>query len=351
MIEGLKFDARQMAKRGIIAGGLDIASVFRALGIGKALAGRGVIFTLHHVRQPRRHIAEPNAHLEVSPEFLDAALGTIIEAGYEPVALPGLVQRLKAGNPEKPVAVFTLDDGYRNNAEIAAPIFKKHGVPFTIFVTRGLSERTHTLWWETLAMLVNATDAFPLDTATGRATIRCRNRFEKIAAYEKVGGQIIGPDEAGAIERLNEAALAHGIDPQEIVRSLVMDRHELKALYAEPLAHLGAHTISHRALSYLSSHEAADEMTASAIYVSELTGRKTSVFSYPYGFAAAVSDRDKALAMDCGFELAVTTAPGTLTAQALANPCNLPRVSLNGLYQKTRHVLALASGIPFKLMR
>jgi peptidoglycan/xylan/chitin deacetylase (PgdA/CDA1 family) len=49
-----------------------------------------------------------------------------------------------------------------------------------------------------------------------------------------------------------------------------MDRTELKAYH--PLASLGAHTISHRALARLMEAETMDEMRASADFVAAITG-------------------------------------------------------------------------------
>ncbi len=350
MTGGLKLKAMQQAKRLGIAGGLEASAMLSSLGLGRSLSGRGVIFTLHHVRPHLTRACEPNRHLEVTPQFLDEAINAILEDGYLPIALSQLPDWLKNGDPAKPVAIFTLDDGYRDNAVHAAPIFARHDVPFTVFVTRGLTERTHTLWWETLEALVNATDEIDYDFGNGVELVEAATPSQKLAAYERIGAGIIGANEAEAVVQLNERARAYGVNADAIVRDLVMDRKELQALATQPLAHLGSHTISHRATAFLSREAAIDEMTASAIYVTGITGRRNRIFSYPYGFSEAVSKRDRDLALECGFDLAVTTAPGTLTPRALSHMGSLPRVSLNGLYQKARYVRALASGIPFKLL-
>jgi peptidoglycan/xylan/chitin deacetylase (PgdA/CDA1 family) len=347
---GLKLLARQQAKRLGIAGGLEASAMLSSLGLGRSLSGRGVIFTLHHVRPHVARACEPNRHLEVTPEFLDQAIQAVLEDGYVPLALSQLPDWLKNGDPSRPVAIFTLDDGYRDNALYAAPVFARHDVPYTIFVTRGLTERTHTLWWETLEALVNATGEIDYDFGNGVELLETATPSQKLAAYERIGAGIIGGHEAEAIMQLNECARSYGVNADAIVRDLVMDRKELQALTANSLAHLGAHTISHRAMAFLNREAAIDEMTASAIYVTGITGRRNRIFSYPYGFAEAVSKRDRDLALECGFALAVTTAPGTLTDRALAHMGGLPRVSLNGLFQKARYVKALASGIPFKLL-
>ncbi len=51
--------------------------------------------------------------------------------------------------------LFTLDDGYRDNATFAADIFARHRAPFTIFLNSGFFGRTCTMWWETLDAVLN----------------------------------------------------------------------------------------------------------------------------------------------------------------------------------------------------
>lgn len=351
MTGGLRLLAKRHAKRLGITGGLEASAMLNSLGLGRRFSGRGIIFTLHHVRPHHDRACEPNRHLEVTPEFLDQAVNALLEDGYMPLALSQLPDWLQNGERDRPVAIFTLDDGYRDNAVHAAPIFERYNVPYTIFVTRGLTERTHTLWWETLEQLVNATEEIDYDFGNGIELLELSTPYQKLRAFKRIARTIIGVDEAAAIVQLNETARLYGVDAHRVVQDLIMDRRELQALSTHPLVHLGAHAISHRALSYLSRNAAIDEMTASAIYVTGITGRRCRVFSFPYGFAKAVSDRDSKLALECGFDLAVTTAPGTLTDRALASMGGLPRVSLNGYYQKARYVKALASGLPFRLLQ
>ena len=132
-----------------IRGGLEAVSLVRAVGLGPVAAGRGIVFTLHHVRPAAETAPGPNAHLSVTPEFLSLAIETAEASGLTPVALEDLPRLL--ADPEDPrrFVCFTLDDGYRDNARHAAPVFRRHAVPYTAFVSTALVERRRTLWWET----------------------------------------------------------------------------------------------------------------------------------------------------------------------------------------------------------
>ena len=109
------------------------------------------------------------------------------------------------------------------------------------------------------------------------------------------------------------------------------------------------HALSHRALDFLTDAEALEELSGSADYVETLTGRRPTSFAYPYGDARSATKRIAGLAAQAGFTLAVTTRAATIDASALDQPMLLPRISLNGYFQKPRYVSALASGIPFRL--
>jgi peptidoglycan/xylan/chitin deacetylase (PgdA/CDA1 family) len=338
---------RDCLKRAAISGGLETAIILKSLGLMRDAAGLGAIFTLHHVRPPQPRRFAPNAHLEISPEFLDRALTRLKQDGYDFIALEELPERIanKKSNPH--FVAFTLDDGNRDNLDHALPVFARHNAPFTVFVAQGLSERTHSIWWETLAELLDRLDHLTFDFGAGAESFDLDRAGRRQAVFARFATYVHGRDEREAVGRVDELARKNGLEPLDLVRASIMDRTELKQLAAHPLGSLGAHTVSHRALARLPEAEAAAEMALSADYIAEITGRRPAAIAYPYGTADAASLREARLAAELGFAIGVTTRPGTIAAANAATTL-LPRLSLNGHYQKARYASALASGIPMR---
>ncbi|HSR80135.1 MAG TPA: polysaccharide deacetylase, partial [Hyphomicrobiaceae bacterium] len=72
-------------------------------------------------------------------------------------------------------------------------------------------------------------------------------------------------------------------------------------------------------------------------------------FSYPYGDQASAGPREFGLAKELGLKTGVTTRRGLIHPRHATELTALPRVSLNGEYQKQRYVKVLLSGAPFAL--
>jgi peptidoglycan/xylan/chitin deacetylase (PgdA/CDA1 family) len=343
------------AKRAIshlaIKAGLEMVALTGADRVVTEAAGRGVIFTLHHVRPDRNFAFEPNGHLSVTPDFLDLALVAVRQAGLHPVRLEELPTLLNDPADKRRLFCVTLDDGYRDNEKYAAPIFRKHRVPYTIFVTPGFVERTRTIWWETAEALIRAATSFRFDFGRGNETVRCASLGEKWVAFERLAAFVQSVDEDEAIEAIAHAAQDGGVDARRIVDDEIMTAPELQSLTAsDPLVGIGAHTLTHPNLKRVGPERLMRELRQSALKVADYCGRPPKVFAYPYGGRNAVGPREAAAARECGFAVAVTTQPGVLGAASTERLTALPRVSLNGRYQKKRYVRALLSGLPFKLL-
>lgn len=344
--------AKRFLKHAAIRGGLEAVALTRAWRLWPAAAGRGVVFTLHHVRPAEAGPHDPNALLSVTPDFLDRAIRAALEWGLTPAALEDLPRLLADPADRRRFVCFTLDDGYRDNAEHAAPVFRRHGVPYTIFVTGGFVERSRSLWWETAAALTGAGDRLAFDFGGGVETVPMETPAQKQAAFDRIGHFVQTGDEDAAVARLDAAATANGVDPLGITDRLVMDAAELAALAAaDPLARFGAHTLTHVALRRVDEARLHAEIAGSIEAVAACVGRQPAAFAYPYGFAAAAGEREFRAAADAGLAAAVTTQPGVLGPWTVQRPTAIGRVSLNGLYQRKRYVKALLSGIPFRLTR
>ena len=349
MYDQLKFAVRRRLKRLAVHAGLEAVNLSGATRLFPSAAGRGVIFALHHVRPNRNYDFEPNSHLSITPEFLDTAIVVARQCGLEPIHLEDLPKAL-AEFPTRNFVCFTLDDGYQDNKDFAAPIFHKHGVPYTIFVVPGFVERTRTMWWETAEEFVRATTSLKFDFGSGAETVRTSSRLEKLVVFKRIVNSFQEGDEDDAVARLDFAAKAAGIDPVSIVDREAMTLGELKDLLRDPLARLGVHTMTHPSLARVDEGRLRRELQQSAARIAGYAGSTPQTLAYPYGGRAAVTTRETMAAVELGFSLAVTTRHGVLSSASFEAPASLPRITLNGNYQKARFVRALASGLAFDLI-
>ncbi|MDH7788387.1 peptidoglycan/xylan/chitin deacetylase (PgdA/CDA1 family) [Ochrobactrum sp. 19YEA23] len=336
---------------GMIRAGLELAAVPFVRKLFSGAAGRGVIFTLHHVRPAHVERFSPNAHLSVTPEFLEEAINVAINEGLTPVHLHDLPTLLGDKADRRSFVAFSLDDGYRNNAEFAAPIFRKFSVPYTIFVNPGFVERKRSAWWETAEAFVRKASSFEFDFGNGSEHVRCGTLHEKLAAFDRFTTFVKAIDEDEAVGRIDAVAQLHGVSPIGIIEELVMNEAELRQLAQDPLVHFGAHTMNHLNLRRVAEDRLHQEIEQSAAAIERYVGQKPRSFSYPYGWPTAVGKRETSAIAEAGFAVGVTTQPGVLNCNSLQSLMRLPRVSLNGYYQKPRYVKALISGVPFKFLR
>jgi peptidoglycan/xylan/chitin deacetylase (PgdA/CDA1 family) len=349
MLRNYKFQMlRSITKRMIIQSSLGMINLLQLPKLMPASGGRGVIFTLHHVRPDMKKSFDPNAHLSITPEFLNAAIRVAKDAGLVPVPLDALPRLLADPQDVRKFVCYTLDDGYRDNLHFAAPVFRSHSVPYTVFVTPGFVDRGRTIWWETLEKLLNDVSEFSFDFGSGPETVFCVGRDAKITAFDRIATYVETASEDLAVAQIDKAANACGIDAMAIVDAEIMTRAELGQLLSDPLASLGAHTMTHPNLARVCVERLCDEMRQSADAISKYQGRPVTTFSYPYGGKKAVSARETQAAKDHGFAVAVTTQPGVLTSNSLNQHTAMHRVPLNGYYQRPNYVRALISGLPFR---
>ena len=322
-------------------------------GLGALLApmtrGKGVIFTLHNVRPEPPGAFEPNRILKVTPAFLETAIETVEKAGYDIVSLDEAARRMKSDEPERPFACFTFDDGYRDNRDFAYPIFKARNLPFAIYVPTAYADGEGDLWWFVLETAIRNTDRIEVVLDGALRVFDAGTPEAKDRTFYEIYWPLRNRPESelrATVRKISEAA---GYDPATLCRDLIMDWDELRALCADPLVTIGAHTRRHFAIAKLPEDEARAEIAESVARIERELGRPCRHFSFPYGDAGSAGARDFEIVRSLGLETAVTTHKDVLRTRHSAVMTGLPRVSLNGDFQEARYVRAMITGVPFLL--
>jgi len=113
----------------------------------------------------------------------------------------------------------------------------------------------------------------------------------------------------------------------------------------------GSHSRTHPVLSQLTPSQVRDELYDSRLEIERVLGRPCGHLAYPYGNAQSAGPREYQTALDAGYQTAVTTNRGLVTAHYRSNLTALPRIPLEGDAQDIRVVEIQLSGAPFALKR
>jgi peptidoglycan/xylan/chitin deacetylase (PgdA/CDA1 family) len=239
---------------------------------------------------------------------------------FNVIPLAWAVELLYAGGLPARALSITFDDGYADNAEVAAPILKRLGLSATFFVATGflnggcmfndqIIEAIRKCQSDHLDLTLIGLGKFSLESADAR-------RSSMMAVLNGIRHRK-PEDRAAAVDAVVQAA---GADAPP---ALMMSPAQVQRLSALGMD-VGAHTVSHPILTRLDSAAARLEIVESKAQLDRLLGRSVTLFAYPNG----VPQQDYAaehvqMVRDAGFTAAVATAWGA--ASAHSDRFQLPR--------------------------
>ncbi len=145
---------------------------------------------------------------------------------------------------------------------------------------------------------------------------------------------------------LREFAAIAGVDPREPGRKTLMNWDEIRSIAAHPLVSIGAHTVNHCNLARLPEERAKREMTDVVTLLQVRTRRGAQAHGLPLRLCQRGRlPRGQAGRRKRAMSSAVTTRHGVLRAEHADHLLALPRISVNGRYQRVAHIRTMLSGI------
>ncbi|MEJ2227614.1 MAG: polysaccharide deacetylase family protein [Alphaproteobacteria bacterium] len=314
--------------------------------------GVGMIYMLHMVNREPTPAFSPNRILSITPEFLEAVIVQVLQAGLDVVNPDEMFARLTSDEPSRRFVCFTFDDCYRDNLEIALPLFRKYNLPMTIYVPSDYPDGSGELWWLALEKVIAENERISVKLDGVSTEFPCATVDQKWSAFNTIyaywQGQRI--DEDNLRHQVRNLCERHAVDMCALTRGLIMDWNEVRSIAEDPLVTIGAHTKSHYALAKLDEARAQAEIAEGLDRLQEAVGCQIEHFAYPYGGVDSAGPRDFDLVASHGFKTAVTTRKGMLFPEHASHLMALPRVSLNGDYQSLIYNSTYMTGAPFALL-
>lgn len=333
-------------KQTIIRGGLESLYFTGAhVALRPFFGGVGAILTLHHVRPPRPDRFQPNRLLEVTPRFLTRVVRSLRRSGFDFVSLDEMHRRMTERDFSRRFVCLTFDDGYRDTLQWAYPILKDAGVPFAVYVPTSFPDRLGELWWLVLEAVIARNDRIGLTIEGRDRKFDCRTVAEKRALYDELYWWLRArAAESELREVVRGLAAFYHVEVAAFCNELCMSWSELAELAADPLVTIGAHTVNHPMLAKLARNAARSEIDLGRSVIEAALAVRPQHLSYPFGDRSSAAAREFEVAAELGFKTAVTTRPGVLFPEHSRHLLALPRISLNGDYQRIRYVRVLLSG-------
>jgi CelD/BcsL family acetyltransferase involved in cellulose biosynthesis/peptidoglycan/xylan/chitin deacetylase (PgdA/CDA1 family) len=201
---------------------------------------------------------------------------------------------------------ITFDDGYRDNFVCAFPILKSLRIPATIFLATGYVESGLLPWYDQVRLAFKLTTRSQFSVEVPGAP---RNRLGSLSERAKCSEQTLiwlrGLVEAERRSALNEIFHALGVPSDLNLPNQMLRWDEIRQMTKHHIS-MGAHTITHPALSKISASDLQSEILGSKRAIENRLQSSVLHFAYPFGQPQDFNSLAKQAVQDAGFKTAVT---------------------------------------------
>jgi len=269
----------------------------------RRMVGAVTILTYHRVLPDERALAYPLSSLAMPQSMFEQQVQWLAEQ-CRLLPLSEAIRSLNAPEMhDRPVVCITFDDGYADNAEIAAPTLDRHDARATFFITAGAVRERKVLWHDraVMAWQQHGSEAGAIAERAlnmERATCGARDARE-FARWLKQRSP-------GQRDQALQAVLSNAPHAPNAAPFRLMSIEQVQALHATG-HEIASHTLSHALLPQLDDHELERELAGSRSTIAEWTDASPLGIGYPNG---DVDDRVVQAAQAAGYSYGCTTAPG-----------------------------------------
>jgi peptidoglycan/xylan/chitin deacetylase (PgdA/CDA1 family) len=260
------------------------------------------------------------------PGEVDAALFErqlrLVKRFYAPLPLAEAVQRLQDGSLPARAACITFDDGYADNAQVALPLLRRHGLHATFFIATDYLDGGQ-MWNDTVIEAVRQAPGPQLDLREhGLDCLPVASLAQRQAAIAALLGRLkylpFDRRQQLALQIRRQAGATAG--PPAMLSTAQL--HQLQAAGMG----LGAHTASHPILSTLPDHAAQRDIADGKRQLESVIQAPVTLFAYPNGKAGRdYGAPHVAMVRSLGFQAAVATDWGVARPGAGLDLLQLPR--------------------------
>jgi peptidoglycan/xylan/chitin deacetylase (PgdA/CDA1 family) len=267
------------------------------------------IFMLHRFAVPDLGVAG------LDPGALRRNLAFLRKQRYQLLSLTDLFRSMREGRPLKRAVAFTIDDGYFDHAQVAAPIFAEFDCPLTCFVTTGFLDRKVWFWWDRLAYIFERTREQALTARIGNQKFQYQwdSDAARARAWWNLNLRCQDASENLRLECIQRLSQDTGVELPAAApaRFAPMSWEDARRLESRGVS-FGPHTVTHPVLGTTSAEQAEWEITESWARLSANVSRPVPIFCYPNGRSQDIGDREVSTVRSLGLWGGVMAEAGVL---------------------------------------
>lgn len=250
---------------------------------------------------------------EMHAARFDALMG-LVARECRVLTLGQALKARDAGRLPARALVVTFDDGYADNATIALPILRRHGLPATFFVATGFLNGGR-MFNDSVIETLRATREQRVDLSElGLGVMPLGTVVERSAAIHAVLLKIKYMDLQGREPAIAAVRQAAGLPA--LPDDLMMTDEQVRQLHRAGME-IGGHTVAHPILRVLPDAQAEAEIAGGRAALQAMIDAPVEVFAYPNGRPGQdYDDRHVAMVRRLGFLGAVSTVADTVGPQS-----------------------------------